>query len=78
MLYLRGKITNRARARAESNVFRAGPLRSINQSINQSNCLMENASSMILSQEACWNDTTYRKHMQTNLEIYDEIHVPNY
>ena len=39
---------------------------------------MENASSMILSQEACWNDTTYRKHMQTNLDIYDEIHVPNY
>ena len=39
---------------------------------------MENASSMILSQEACWNDTTYRKHMQTNLDIYDEIHAPNY
>ena len=33
-------------------------------------------SSMILTQEACWNDTTYRKHMQTNLEIYDEIHTP--
>ena len=32
---------------------------------------------MILTQEACWNDTTYRKHMQTNLEIYDEIHAPN-
>ena len=31
---------------------------------------------MILTQEACWNDTTYRKHMQTNLEIYDEIHTP--
>ena len=39
---------------------------------------MENASPKILSQEACWNDTTYGKHMQTNLDIYDEIHVPNY
>ena len=33
---------------------------------------------MMLSQESCWNDTTYRKYMQTNLDIYDEIHVPNY
>lgn len=39
---------------------------------------MTNASSMILSQEECWNNTTYRKHMQTNLDIYDEIHAPNY
>ena len=50
---------------------------SVDQWINQSNGLMANASSMILTQEACWNGTTYRKHMQTNLEIYDEIHAPN-
>ena len=47
--------------------------RSTDHSINQSNWLMANSSSMILSQEACWNDTTYRKHMETNLEIYGLI-----
>ena len=52
--------------------------RSISRSINQSNCRMVNASSMILSQEACWNDMTYKKHMQTNLDIYDEIDATNY
>ena len=77
---------NRAQARAESNVFvpdlsnqsiNQSADQSIIQSINQTVFKMANASSMILSQEACWNDTTYRKHMQTNLDIYDEIHSPN-
>ena len=30
---------------------------------------MANASSMILDQEACWSNTTYRKYMQTNLDM---------
>ena len=78
-MYLRGKIT--IELRLELNQMSSCRTSQINQSvdhsINQWNCLMANASSMILSQEACWNDTTYRKHMQTNLDIYDEIHSPN-
>ena len=83
VLYLRDKITIELRlelnqmSSCRTSQINQSISRSIDHSINQSNCLMANASSMILSQEACWNDTTYRKHMQTNLDIYDEIHAPN-
>lgn len=85
VLSLRGKIT--IELRLELNQMSSCRTSQINQStnqsvdhlINQSNCLMANASSMILSQEACGNDRhdLRETHANKSWDIWREIHAPN-